>query len=288
MRVALIANRAAGGAIDVAAIAQALRDHGAQPTVHALNGSAIEVAGSRPDRYVVAGGDGTIGPVARLAAAAGVPLAVVPTGTANDFARAMELPSDPWAAVALAADPDAGTREVELLRAGDRPFVNAASVGVSVPAARSARALKRSLGPLSYLVGAVRAGLTARPLRCRALVEGRELFDGRAWQVIVAGTGAFGGGARIDAADAGDRLIDVAVLEAGSRAVLARHALAMRSGALTERPGVRHARGREVVLDVSRGTCFNVDGELCRIEPARFSTRGERVGIVVRRGARSR
>jgi diacylglycerol kinase (ATP) len=282
MRVALIVNRASGGGTDAAAIADALREHGAQPTVHALNGSAVEVAGTRPERYVVAGGDGAIGPVAALAAAAGVPLAVIPTGTANDFARAMELPTDPWAAVALAADPRAGTREVELLRACDRPFVNTAAAGVSVPAAQGAQRLKRALGAAAYAAGAVRAGLTARPLRCRALVDGRELFAGSAWQVIVAGTGAFGGGARIDAADAGDGLVDVAVLPAGSRATLVRHALAMRSGTLTEQPGVRHARGREVVLDVPRGTCFNVDGELCRIEPARFRSRGERVAVVVR------
>ena len=40
------------------------------------------------DVVVVSGGDGTIAQGAEMAADRGVPLAVIPTGTANDFARA--------------------------------------------------------------------------------------------------------------------------------------------------------------------------------------------------------
>jgi diacylglycerol kinase family enzyme len=46
-------------------------------------------------------------------------------------------------------------------------------------------------------------------------VDGTQRFDGEAWQVIVAGTGAFGGGSELEAADPRDGLLDVAVLEAG-------------------------------------------------------------------------
>jgi diacylglycerol kinase (ATP) len=280
MRLALIVNRGAGGGTDVDAIAGALRDAGAHVTVQAVDGSPVDPA-IHPDRYVVAAGDGGIAPVAALAAPAAVPLAVIPTGTANDFARALGLPSDLHAAARLAADPQAATRAVELLRAGERPFVNAASAGLSVRAAQRAGPLKRVLGPLAYAAGAVRASLTAPPMSCRAEVDGRVVFDGPAWQVMVSGTGAFGGGARLDVADAGDGLLDVAVLEAGSRPALARRALAMRSGDLSAQPGVHHDRGREADLEVPPDTCFNVDGEVCRIEPPRFQARGERVDVVV-------
>ena len=52
----------------------------------------MQVEAWGPERIAVAGGDGTIGSVAELAGRLGVPLAVIPTGTANDFARAHELP----------------------------------------------------------------------------------------------------------------------------------------------------------------------------------------------------
>ena len=52
---------------------------------------------------MVSGGDGTIAPVAERAGELGVPLAVIPGGTANDFARANGIPPDPRAAAELAA-----------------------------------------------------------------------------------------------------------------------------------------------------------------------------------------
>ena len=64
-----------------------------------------------------------------------------PTGTANDFARALDLPLDVGRAPAPSrADPGAAQRSLDLARAGGRPFVNAASAGLSVFAARRAHA----------------------------------------------------------------------------------------------------------------------------------------------------
>ena len=233
----------------------------------------------RPDRVVVAGGDGSLGRYAAIAGAAGIPFAVIAAGTANDFARALGLPLDLEAGAALAADPSAPTRSIEVLRAGETPFLNAASAGLSVHAAQRADGLKRVLGPLAYAAGALRAGLTARPLRCVARVDGREIFRGEAWQLIVSGTGAFGGGAEVDTADPGDGLVDVAVLAAGYRATLVLRAYAMRTGGLTAQRGVLHGRGREVTVELDDPT-FNVDGEITTVDPARFTTRDERVDVV--------
>ena len=55
----------------------------------------------------MAGGDGTIGPAAELAGRLDVPLAVIPTGTANDFARANDLPTTRSRPPQLAATGDA-------------------------------------------------------------------------------------------------------------------------------------------------------------------------------------
>jgi diacylglycerol kinase (ATP) len=288
MRVALVTNAASGRGTDPERVAGLLRAAGATVSVHpfdpagagdAVAEAAAAAAAERPDRLAVAGGDGSIGPVAVHAAREDLPLAVIPTGTANDFARALDLPLDVREACTVAART---TREipVDLLRAGERPFLNAASVGLSVIAAHRARALKRPLGPFAYGIGALRAGVSARPLPCRVAVDGTELFAGPAWQAIVAGTGAFGGGSELDAADPSDRRIDVAVLEAGPRAALVRRAWGMRNGGLARQPGVHHARGRVVELELPPRTPFNVDGEVCEVAPARFCTRGERVRVI--------
>jgi diacylglycerol kinase (ATP) len=290
MRLALVTNDASGGGTDARRVAELLGAAGAEVTLHtvddaearrdaAVEGAGAEAAARHPDRLVVASGDGSIARVAVAAAHANLPLAVIPTGTANDFARAMGIPLELERACALAAD---GGREqrVDILRAGDRPFLNAASAGLSVIAARGAPPLKRSLGALAYAAAALRAGLSGQPVRCVVSVDGRRLFAGEAWQVIVAGTGAFGGGSEVDAADPSDRLIDVAVIERGPRTALVRHAWAMRRGGLVEQPGVRHGRGRTVEIELPPGTPLNVDGEVCAVSPMRFSVDGERLRLV--------
>ena len=61
-------------------------------------------------------------------------------------------------------------------------------------------------------------------------------------------TGDFGGGSSLDPADPQDGILDLAVVPAGRRIGLARRALGMRTGGLTEQRDVTHARGCEIEL----------------------------------------
>ena len=244
-----------------------LREHGAEVRSFGLE-ERDDVVASRPERIVVAGGDGSIGCAAETAATAGVPLAVVPVGTANDFARAQGLPLDPADACRLAVEGEA-TRRLELAWMDDRPFVNAASAGLSPVAARKAHGLKRALGPLAYAVGALRAGLTTQPMRCEVSCDGEPLFDGSAWQVTVGATGAFGGGSSVEA-DPQDGELDVVVIESGSRARLVVHAYGLRTGGVESQTGVRKARGRVIQVRTDGSTGFNVDGERVDLSEGRF------------------
>lgn len=280
MRLTLVANTDSGGATDADAVAAALRQRGAQVTMLDIDDLQRAAEGD-PERIVVAGGDGSIGPLARIAGEAGIALAVIPTGTANDFARALELPSELDAACTLAADPGARTIPIELARVGERPFVNAASTGLPVVAARRAAPLKPKLGPLAYAVGALHAGLTGRPVRVRATVDGATVHDGDAWQVIVGATGAFGGGSGIAQADPHDGLLDLVVVEASSRATLVRRAYGLRTGRIADQRGVSHERGRLIDIETPEGTEWNVDGELCKLQQTTFSAQPDAVAIVV-------
>jgi diacylglycerol kinase (ATP) len=263
VRIALIANAASGGGLDTEPLADRMRRHGAEVRACGCNPEDLaDAADWGPERVAVAGGDGTVGTAAELAGRLSVPLAVIPTGTANDYARASELPTDPDEACDLAAT---GTelRPMELGRLADgRPFVNVASAGLASAAARRAEPLKSFFGPLAYPLGALRAAVSEQPLRCTVSAGGEEVFDGEAWQAIVAVTGAFGGGADIGAADPEDGVLDAAILPAGSRFGLARRAWGMRRGTIAEQGDVCHARGTVVEVDLPSGTEFNVDGEV--------------------------
>jgi len=267
-----------GAAVSCVAIDAIADEDGGQLTDGALN--ALRAAGA-PDRIVVAGGDGSIGPAALCAARLRIPLAVIAVGTANDFARAKQLPRDVAGACALARDPRATTAHAELATAGVRPFVNSAAAGLSVSAARAAAPLKSRLGPLAYTLGALRAGLSASALRCTVACDGEQHFDGSAWQVVIAVTGAFGGGSATGGTRTSDGLLDVAVVPAGLRAGLIWRAVGMRTGRLTEQRDVAHERGRVIDVQIPAGAAFNVDGETCRCDPARFTIREGGFDVVV-------
>lgn len=264
MRIALVANPGSGKGTEPEEIAARLRALGSEVELLELGD---RVRGG-VDRVVVAGGDGSVGLCAAAAGEAGVALAVIPIGTANDFASFHDLPTDLGDACALAVN---GARTVarELARMDGRPFVNVASGGLAPVAAQRAKPMKKVLGPGAYVLGAVSAGVTGDPFHCVARVDGRTVFDDEAWQVIVASTGAFGGGAELEETDPADGRLDLVAVPAGSRLGLPGRALAMRRGDLGSQDGVAHADGRTIVLDVEEKTLFNVDGEIVACESGR-------------------
>ena len=279
MRVALLANEDSGTGCDPDDLEGMLAENGATVTQFGIE-QAEQAAASRPDRLVVAGGDGSIAPAAAAAASVDVALALIPSGTANDFARGAELPTDPREASRLAAT---GTRERtrELGWMGDRPFVNVATAGLAASAARVAAPHKQRFGALAYVLGAARAGLSHPSIPCRLYADGEEVFEGAAWQVIVSSGGRFGAGSSVADADPSDGRLDATVIEAGPRVKLLLHGWGLRSGEIARQRGVHHLRADELWLEVPQDTGFNVDGEVVSHGPATFTVEHEAFRLVV-------
>lgn len=275
--VALLANPDSGSG-DAEQVAASLRAHGLEVREFALD-DAGEAVASGVERLVVAGGDGSLACVAAPAARAGLPLAVIPTGTANDFARELGIPRETGEACELAAAGQ-GTRPLDVARMGERPFLNVTSLGLPPSAAEHAHGLKGALGPLAYAVGALRAGIGARPVRCTVRCDGGEIHAGKAWQVTIACSGAFGGGSSIET-NLADHKLDVVVIEAGSRVRLAHHAYGLRRGGIGEQTGVTKVRCARVEVKLSEPHAWNVDGELIESGTCSFHVDRDSVQVVV-------
>ena len=284
-----MANPGSGRDTDPDELAEALRARGADVDPHPIDDvEAAERSARDRDRLVVAGGDGSIGLCAACRCRAGVPLAVIPTGTANDFARAMDLPLDRERALDARREPRrCRCARIELLRAGDRPFVNAATAGLAVIAAHRARPLKPRLGPLAYAVGRASARASPRTRSpSRSASTASEAFHGDAWQVIVGGTGAFGGGCAASARpDPTDELLDVAIVSAARASRLIRRASGMRRGhARASRTACVHVRAAHVEIDVARRRPSSTStGRLCALQPVTFTSSRAACEVVVPR-----
>ncbi len=211
---------------------------------------------------VAAGGDGTLHLVANALAGSRLRLAVLPMGTANDFARALGIPANLSAAAALAAH--GSGRAVDLGRVNGRYFLNAAHLGLGAETARLAdERLKRWLGPLAYVFAAFSAWRRSASLELALRADGQTAVM-RASQVLVANGRYFGGG-NLAGHDATleDGLLDVQLMspELPARA-LPRLAGAVRHGDLGMQPEAIAFRTARLDVALSHREPVNLDGEI--------------------------
>jgi len=111
--------------------------------------------------------------------------------------------------------------------------------------------------------------------------DGRELHAGDVWQVTVAASGAFGGGAQVEEADPADGELDVVAVAAGTRLGLAGLAYRLRRGTVSRHRRAACARCAHALVVVAAETDWNVDGEVVPFGPARFSAQYAAFRLVV-------
>jgi len=150
-------------------------------------------------RIIAGGGDGTINAVANtlMKAKVGdsdVTLGVMPLGTANDFARGCELPTDDLSECLRIACSREG-RKIDVATLNKRHFVNVASAGFGAEVtATTPQDLKKALGGSAYtLMGLVKA-LSLSPYEGRLVIPGEETIEGSMLFMAVANNHFAGGG----------------------------------------------------------------------------------------------
>jgi diacylglycerol kinase (ATP) len=148
------------------------------------------------DLVIIGGGDGTLNAAAAGLVETGLPLGVLPLGTANDFARTIGLPPVPLKAAELILSSE--PRPIDLGEVNGNLFFNVASIGFSAElAAELTEKAKKRWGKLGYAIVAAR--LLARSRLFTAYVE----HDGsvetiRTMQVSVGNGRHYGGGMTVE------------------------------------------------------------------------------------------
>jgi len=206
-----------GGGHLVAFCREAAKQHGwdhellvtekAEAGVSAASGAALDGA----DLVVAVGGDGTVRGCAEGLADTGVPLGIVPHGTANLLARTLRLPGHPKAALAAALDAGGTDRVIDLAVADGEPFTAMAGMGLDAAVVAGTK-LKHQFGWVAYAMsGAMHLALP--PARVSVSLDGAPPFEREARSVVVGNSGLLPGGfsllpdARVD-----DGLLDVGIL----------------------------------------------------------------------------
>ena len=224
------------------------------------------------DFAVVGGGDGTLNAAALGVIEAGLPLGILPLGTANDLARTLDIPFDLDSAAQVIAD--GRTRRIDLGLVNGQPFFNVASIGLSAELAQKlTRDIKRRFGRLGYALVAMKVLAQARPFRATIMSE-TESARVRTLQIAV-GNGRFYGGGNAVEKDAAidDQHLDLYSLELERAWKLALMARSFRYGEHGAWSEVRAIRAKEFDIRTRRPRPVNADGEIVTQTPAHFSIR---------------
>ncbi|BBK32925.1 YegS/Rv2252/BmrU family lipid kinase [Stella humosa] len=218
---------------------------------------------------IVGGGDGTMNAAAPGLVATGLPLGILPLGTANDLARSLEIPTDPVEAARVIAAGRA--RPIDLGDVNGHLYFNVASIGFSAVLARELSSeSKKRWGVLGYAITAFRLLRRMRPFSVIIGHDGgRE--QTKTIQVAVGNGRNYGGGMTVDAdAQPDDGMLDVYSLEIDHWWRLVALAPSMRRGTHGAWSDVRTLRTKACTLTTRRPMRVNADGELVTQTPARF------------------
>ncbi len=238
----------------------------------ALNGLMQSLVKRGVKAIILGSGDGTISCAVDHLVNNDVALGVLPLGTANDFARTLELPTEIEQACQVIAH--GRTTKVDLGIVNANYYVNVASVGFGAAVVEyTNNDSKKRFGPLAYPIAAAQAAFSHRPFMAR-LVFSNQTIETQAIHIAVANGRFYGGGvvvspnARID-----DNELVVTIFEPMNATELWSVGMGLRDGSYVRHPRVRVFRNvKKLHLDVVHGHArkINVDGELSGHTPAEF------------------
>jgi diacylglycerol kinase (ATP) len=227
---------------------------------------------------VAVGGDGTLHAALQAVGGTGVPFAMVPAGTGNDFASAVGVPAEPLAAAATvaAALRTGATRPLDLARVTGadgtvRWYGAVFAAGFDAIVNERANRMRWPRGNRRYDLATFLELVRLRPRRYR-LVFDHQPREVDAVLVAVGNTASYGGGIRIcPDADPTDGLLDIVVGGRMSRTTLTRLRPRAYRGTHVEHPLVDSYRARIVELAADDGITAYADGERCLPLPVTIS-----------------
>jgi YegS/Rv2252/BmrU family lipid kinase len=224
--------------------------------------AAAAAVADDPDLFLVWGGDGTVQRALDVLArkrGSTAPVAVIPAGTSNLFARNLGIPRDIAAALDVAFDGQRKVIDVGSFN-GER-FGVMAGVGFdAMMIGDASRSLKDRLGRAAYVYTGVK-NLRRASVEVKIDVDGAPWFRGSASCVLISNMGdLFGGITLFPNADPTDGRLDVGVIQAEKVSDWMRMAGRQLTGNLDRSPLFTTASGQRVDVRLQCSVPYELDG----------------------------
>jgi diacylglycerol kinase family enzyme len=227
----------------------------------------LTCAAGEAEILLAGGGDGTISAAAAAAFRQGIPLAVVPAGTMNLFARSLQIPLNLDAALEALATGE--TKSIDIATANGRPFVHQFSVGVHAKLVKLRETLtyKSRIGKMMASARASASAILNAP-SFFVDVTTRKGVDRRATSGISVSNNALDEG-HLPRADELDRgVLGIYVIPPLTPWVLTKLCFGVLRGKFKSLPEIIDREAREVTIRFPRkksGSVAVIDGELTKL-----------------------
>lgn len=243
--------------------------------------SLIRQQADSVDLVVVGGGDGTLNAAVEGIVETGLPLGILPLGTANDLARTLGLPlTVPEACQAIATG---YLKPIDLGWVNGKHFFNVASIGLSVDITQNlTKDAKKRWGVLAYAKTALKAISQLKRFRAEIRCNGKAV--GVKTVQIAIGNGRFYGGGMAIAHDAAidDQRLDLYSLEVRHTWHLLFVLPALWKGH-HRKLGVRTLESQTIEIRTKKPYPINTDGEITTQTPAVFKLVPHAIQVIVPR-----
>lgn len=233
--------------------------------------AATRAAESGYDLVIAAGGDGTINEVVNgLAEMSHRPkLGIIPVGTTNDFARAIEVPRTIEGACDVICE--GYSIPIDIGKVGDQYFINIAGGGTLTELTYEVPSkLKTMIGQLAYYAKGIEKLPKIRPVQVRIEYDGK-LFEGYIMLFLVSNTNSVGGFEKLaPRASLNDGMFDLLILKKTNLADFVRVASAALRGDHINDPSVIYVQANRIKVYAEEVVHLNLDGEHGGMLPGEF------------------
>ncbi|MBU3179602.1 YegS/Rv2252/BmrU family lipid kinase [Clostridium psychrophilum] len=211
---------------------------------------------------LIAGGDGTIDSVVNEMKKRNInlPIAILPAGTANDFANYIGMPHDVCDACNQILE--SNVKKIDIGKINDKYFMNVASTGLFTDISQNMDInLKNTIGKLAYYVKGIEQLPNFRKLKIKVTSE-EVCFDGDMYLMLVfngqtAGSLKFAYNAKVD-----DGLLDVIIIKAGiMKNILNIFIKMLRNEHLENVEGIIYFKTKRLEVECFEDIVTDIDGE---------------------------
>ncbi len=237
---------------------------------------------SQYTRIMVAGGDGTVNICVNAMVEHDIhlPLAILPSGTANDFAYYFELPSDLGSLLDIALGEK--TTEVDVGVVNDKCFINVTALGGMVDVSQKTDPnLKSALGPLAYYLQGARELVQLHPLPV-TLTTPEAVYEEEIYFMTVLNGESAGGFRKLSPQSSmSDGKLDVVAFRKMPIVEFAPLLFEVISGRHPENKNVLYFQTESLIIESSENISTDIDGEHGEKLPLEFSVLHRRLDVFV-------